>query len=69
MIIDADYYISSHKFDTLGADRLCFCSDMPFLLMHVELAKYRAILRDHSEAERDKILGGNLAQLLGLPAD
>ena len=54
--------------DTLGVDRLCFGSDMPFLLMHVELAKFRAILRDHSQEEQDKVLGGNLARLLNLPA-
>jgi uncharacterized protein len=49
---------------TMGADRLCFGSDMPFRLMHVQLAKYRALLRDHDEADRAKILGGNLARLL-----
>jgi hypothetical protein len=34
--------------------------------MHVELTKYRALLRDFSEEEQGKILGGNLAQLLSL---
>jgi len=49
---------------SLGADRLCFGSDMPFRLQHVQLAMYRALLRDVSEAGRDKVLGGNLARLL-----
>ncbi len=53
---------------TLGVDRVCFGSDTPFCLMHVELAKYRALLRDFSEHDQAGILGGNLAQLLSLPA-
>ncbi len=51
---------------TLGAHRLCFGSDMPFRLMHVQLAAYRALLRDHSEADRAMVLGGNLARVLKL---
>jgi uncharacterized protein len=53
--------------DTLGTHRLCFGSDMPFGLMHVHLARYRAMLRDHSDTDRALILGGNLAKLLKLP--
>ncbi|MDP9362698.1 MAG: amidohydrolase family protein [Chloroflexota bacterium] len=52
---------------TLGAERVCFGSDTPFELMHVELAKYRALLDGEvTEAERDLVLGGNIARLLGL---
>lgn len=51
---------------TLGAGRLCFGSDTPFKLMHVRLAMYQAMLRDHSDAERAQILGGNLARALHL---
>ena len=51
---------------TLGADRVCFGSDAPFRLVHVQLAMYQALLRDCSEVERAKILGGNLARLLKL---
>jgi len=49
---------------TLGVERLCFGSDMPFRFMHVELAKYRALLRDYDETDQAQILGGNLARLL-----
>jgi predicted TIM-barrel fold metal-dependent hydrolase len=53
----------------LGITRVCFGSDTPFCLMHVELAKYRALLRDFSEEDQTKVLGGNLAQLLSLEGD
>lgn len=48
----------------LGASRVCFGSDTPFELMHVELAKYRALLEGEvTEAEKEEILGGNIARL------
>jgi predicted TIM-barrel fold metal-dependent hydrolase len=52
---------------TLGVERLCFGSDTPFCLMHVELAKYRALLRDFDKADQAEVMGGNLARLLGVP--
>jgi uncharacterized protein len=48
----------------LGAHRVCFGSDSPFKLMHVELAAYQALLRDVSAADRDMVLGSNVARLL-----
>jgi hypothetical protein len=39
---------------------------MPFHLMHVVLAMYRAMLRDFDQADQAKILGGNLARVLEL---
>ncbi len=52
----------------LGVERICFGSDTPFWLMHVELAKYRALLRDFDETDQARVLGANLAHLLNLPA-
>jgi len=52
----------------LGAARVCFGSDTPFKLMHVEVAKYRALLDgEATPAEQDLIMGGNIARLLALP--
>ena len=52
---------------SLGADRVCFGSDTPFELMHVELARYRALLDGElPDAARARVLGGNVAHLLGL---
>jgi predicted TIM-barrel fold metal-dependent hydrolase len=52
---------------TLGADRVCFGSDTPFALMHVELAKYNALLDGEvSEEEKRLIMGGNIARLMDL---
>ena len=51
----------------LGADRVCFGSDTPFELMHVELAKYRALLEDElSATELEMVLGGAIARVLRL---
>lgn len=52
--------------EALGADRVCFGSDSPFGLMHVQLAMVRALLRDHDEVAQAEVLGGNLARVLGL---
>lgn len=53
----------------LGAGRVCFGSDTPFELMHVEVAKYRALLADQvSPRECDDIMGGNISREFGLKA-
>jgi predicted TIM-barrel fold metal-dependent hydrolase len=52
---------------TLGAARVCFGSDTPFELMHVEMAKYGALLEGEvTEAERALIMGGNIARIFNL---
>ncbi len=52
---------------TLGAERVCFGSDTPFELMHVEVAKYRALLNNTvTKEEEAMIMGGNVARLFGL---
>lgn len=50
---------------TLGAGRVCFGSDTPFELMHVELAKYHALLDGEvTTEEKALVMGGNIARLL-----
>lgn len=49
-----------------GTDRVCFGSDTPFGLMHVRLAMYQALLRDFSPVDQARVLGGNIAQFVGL---
>jgi len=52
---------------TLGASRVCFGSDTPFELMHVEVAKYHALLDGEvSVEEKYQIMAGNIIRLLGL---
>jgi predicted TIM-barrel fold metal-dependent hydrolase len=49
----------------LGADRVCFGSDTPFELMHVEVARYRALLEGEvSDQEMNYVLGGNIVRLI-----
>jgi predicted TIM-barrel fold metal-dependent hydrolase len=53
---------------TLGARRVCFGSDTPFELMHVEVARYNALLDGEvSEQEKHDIMAGNIIRLLNLP--
>jgi predicted TIM-barrel fold metal-dependent hydrolase len=50
----------------LGADRVCFGSDSPFGMMHVELAAYRAMLTTEvGKTEADLVLGGTMLRFLG----
>ena len=52
----------------LGANRVCFGSDTPFDLMHVELARYHAMLEGEvSSDEKRLVLGGNIAGLFEIP--
>jgi len=52
---------------TLGASRVCFGSDTPFSLMHVEVAKYHALLDGEvSSEEKALVMGTNIARLFGL---
>lgn len=51
----------------LGAERVCFGSDAPFNLIHVERAAYDALLKDELSAEdRDKVMCGNILRVLGI---
>jgi len=53
---------------TLGAARVCFGSDTPFELMHVEAARYRALLDedDISDDDRHNVMAGNMMRVLEL---
>lgn len=52
---------------TVGAHRVCFGSDTPFELMHVELAKYHALLDGEISAEeKHNVMAGNVMRLLDL---
>jgi uncharacterized protein len=52
---------------TLGASRVCFGSDTPFELMHVEVAKYNSLLDGEvTKEEKDSIMGGNILRLFNL---
>ena len=48
----------------LGAERVCFGSDAPFNLSHVEKAKYSALLEDLSIDERALVMGRNAEKIL-----
>ncbi|MCL1796678.1 MAG: amidohydrolase family protein [Clostridia bacterium] len=51
---------------TLGAGRVCFGSDAPFAMMHVEKAAYDAFLPDVTDsAGYQKVMGENIADFLG----
>jgi len=51
----------------LGAARVCFGSDTPFALTHVEVAKYNALLDGEvTLEEKQMIMAGNIARLMGL---
>ena len=50
---------------TLGAHRVCYGSDTPFELTHVEVAKYHALLDGEVTAEEKAlIMAGNIARIL-----
>jgi uncharacterized protein len=52
----------------LGPDRICFGSDAPFNLIHVEVAAYEALLENElSDQDRARVMGGNIASLLDVP--
>jgi len=50
----------------LGSSRVCFGSDTPFELMHVEVARYKALLDSIPEDDRFNVMAKNIARLLNL---
>lgn len=52
---------------TLGANRVCFGSDTPFLFMANEVKRYNVLLNGEvKDAEKKMIMGGNIAKLFEL---
>lgn len=49
--------------NALGPGRICFGSDLPFAPMHVQLAMFKAILRDYSPKDTADILGENILRV------
>ena len=52
---------------SLGAQRVCFGSDAPFRMQHVQLAMYQAMLRDASNEDKAWFFGKSIAQVLNNP--
>lgn len=48
----------------LGAQRVCFGSDAPFRMQHVQLAMYQTLLRDASDEDRAWFFGRSIASVL-----
>jgi len=50
---------------TLGAHRVCFGSDTPFDMMHVEIARYNALLEGEVDKDgKELVMGKNVENLL-----
>lgn len=52
--------------EVLGADKVAYGSDVPFVLMNVALAIYKTILQKYSRSEKELIMGLNLKRLYDL---
>jgi uncharacterized protein len=63
---EADYRKAQQAIRELGADRVMYGSDTPFMPMRYEWGMRQVAYQDLSEDERAKVLGGNVARLFGL---
>jgi len=63
---EVDYRSAQRAVRRLGAERVCYGSDSPFCDMRYEWAIRQVTYQDLPSAERDAIMGGNIARLLGL---
>jgi uncharacterized protein len=48
----------------VGADRVLYGSDTPFVPMKYGLALYKTLLEEFTEADAEKVMGNNMAKLL-----
>ncbi len=63
---EADYRQVQLAISVLGAERVCYGSDSPFCDMRYEWGIRQVVYQDLTPAQRDAILGGNVARMLGL---
>ena len=61
---EADYRKVHKALRILGPDRVCYGSDSPFCPMRFEWGIRQVVYQDLSDADRAKVLGGNIARLL-----
>ncbi len=52
--------------DALGAEKMAYGSDSPFVLMEIALAVYDKLLRKYSKSEKELIMGLNLKNIYNL---
>ena len=63
---EADYRKAIEAVKVLGADRVCYGSDTPFCPMRFEFGIRGVVYQDLSPADRAKVMGGNIARMLGI---
>lgn len=63
---EADYRQVQRAIQSLGAERVCYGSDSPFCEMRYEWGIRQVVYQDLSAAQRDAVMGANIAGLLGL---
>jgi len=61
---EADYRKVHKALQVLGAHRVCYGSDSPFCPMRFEWAIRQAVYQHLSDADRARVLGGNIARLV-----
>jgi predicted TIM-barrel fold metal-dependent hydrolase len=52
--------------DTLGAHRVCYASDTPFVDMRFSLALHRTLLQGLPSQAHELVMGGNMRRILQL---
>lgn len=63
---EADYRKVLQAIEQLGADRVCYGSDAPFMPMQYEWGIRQVIYQDLSDEDRRLVMGDNVARLFGL---
>jgi predicted TIM-barrel fold metal-dependent hydrolase len=63
---EADYRKIHRALKVLGAERVCYGSDTPFVPMRFEWGIRQVVYQDIGEAERTMVFGDNMARMLGL---